>query len=120
MANGQITPGFLSASTNGRQIKVAATATPGTLLHTCTSGTDQLEAISLEAVNKSGATVTLTIEFGGTTDPDDLIQIDIPSGRGPIVVCDARRLNNGLSVRAFAGTTNVISIYGEVDTWELV
>lgn len=119
MASGEITPSFLSESTNGRQILVTATATPGTLLHTCAAGTDQIEALTLEAVNKSGSTVTLTIEWGGTTDPNDLTTIDVPSGRGPIVVIDRRRMNNGLAIRAFASTGSVVAIYGEADTWDL-
>jgi len=120
MASGDITPGFLSESTNGRNILVTATSSPGTLLHTCASGTDQIEAITIQANNKSGSTVTLTVQWGGTTDPDDAITIDVPSGRGPIVVCDRMRLNNSLSVRAYASTGSAVAIYGEADTWSLV
>ena len=119
MASGSITPGFLSASTNGRQIKVAATATPGTLLHTAVSGTDSIDYVTLEAVNISSSTVTLTIEWGGTTSPDDHVVIELGAKRGRQVVIDRCGLNNGLAVRAFADSANVVTIYGEVRTVEL-
>lgn len=117
--SGDIIPAFLSESTNGRQILVAATATPGTLIHTAISGTDEVDSVYLEAVNESGHKVILTIEWGGTTDPDDLVQIEIPTGRGPIVVCDRRRINNGLAIRAFTDIASSVAIYGEVDRYTL-
>lgn len=119
MASGDITPGLLSGSSNGRQIKVAATATAGTLLHTAVSGTGSIDVVTLEACNTSSDAVTLTIEWGGTTSPDDLVEYVLGPERGPVVVADRRRLNGGVVVRAFASTANVVTIYGHVDTWEL-
>lgn len=119
MASGSITPGFLSASTNGRQIKVTATATAGTLLHTAVSGTSDIDYITLEAVNTSSSNVELTIEWGGTTSPDDLTIVTLAPKRGRQVVIDRCMLNNGLAVRAFASVASVVVIYGEVRTVEL-
>jgi len=116
LASGSITPGFLSASTNGRQIKVAATATAGTLLHTAVSGTDDIDYITLEACNTHTSTVTLTIEWGGTTSPDDLVVIELGSNRGRQLIVDRGVLNNGLAVRAFADTADVVVIHGLVRT----
>jgi len=119
LAKGTITPSFLSASTNGRQIKVAATATAGTLMHTSVTGTMSIDMITLEAVNTHTATVTLTIEWGGVTSPDDLVVIELGPNRGRQVVIDRCFLNNGLAVRAFASVADVVVIYGEVRTVEL-
>lgn len=114
--SGLITPGFLSESTNGRQIKVAATATPGTLVHTAVSGTADFDYITLEAVNTSTSVVTLTIEWGGTTSPDDHVVISLSPQRGRQVVIDRCMLNNGLAVRCYSSSANDVNIYGEVRT----
>jgi len=103
---------LLSGSTNGRNIKVTATATPGTLIHTAhASNTDE---VTLRASNTSTADVKLTLEVGGVTSPDDLVEITIPAEMGEFEVLK-RRLTGGVVVRAFAGTANVINIGGEVN-----
>lgn len=108
----------LSGSTNGRPIKVVATATAGTLIHTAVSGTTvgTFDEIWLYATNSSTAVVALTIEFGGTTNPDDRIVLNIPaSGSGLVTVIPGLILQNATIVRAFAGTTNVIMLSGFVN-----
>jgi len=102
----------LSGSTNGKQIKVAATATPGTLIHTAVSGTTDLDEIWLYLTNNHTASVLVTIEFGGVASPDDLIQITIPAKQGLYLVVPGLLLQNSLVVRMFAATTNVISVSG--------
>lgn len=109
------TAGLLSGSTNGRNIKVTATSTPGTLIHTAVAGTSSIDEITIYATNTSTSAVKLTIEFGGTTDPDDLIEVTIPAESGEQLVIPRLRLQNELIVRAFAGTTAVININGSVD-----
>ena len=104
---------FLSGSTNGRPIKVVATATPGTLLHTAdATATDE---VYLYAVNTSGGDVTLTVEFGGVTSPDDHVRVVIPKETGLALVIPGSPLTNSLVVRAFAGSANVINILGWVN-----
>jgi hypothetical protein len=43
---------LLSGSTNGREIPVAATATPGTLLHTGVTGTTAFDEVYLWGVQR--------------------------------------------------------------------
>jgi hypothetical protein len=107
---------LLSGSTNGRAIKVAATATAGTLIHTAVSGTSAEDEIWLYAHNTSATSVKLTLEWGGTTAPDDHIEVNIGAeGAGLILVAPGILLQNGLVVRAFAGTANVLNIFGYVN-----
>lgn len=106
---------LLSGSTNGRQIAVAATSTPGTLIHTAASGTSSIDEIWLYAVNSSASGVKLTIEYGGTTANTDHIELTVAAESGLVLVCPGLVLNNGLIVRAFAATTNVINISGYVN-----
>lgn len=107
---------LLSGSTNGKAIKVAATATAGTLIHTAASGTSTIDEIWLYAHNTSSAAVKLTIEWGEATAPDGHIEINIGAeGTGMVLVAPGIPLQNSLVVRAFAGTANVINIFGYVN-----
>lgn len=107
---------LLSGSTNGKAIKVAATATAGTLIHTAASGTSTLDEIWLYAHNTSSSAVKLTLEWGEATAPDGHIEVNIGvEGTGLILVAPGILLQNSLVVRAFAGTANVINIFGYVN-----
>jgi hypothetical protein len=107
---------LLSGSTNGRGILVTATATAGTVIHTAVSGTSSLDEVWLYAHNTSASAVKLTIEYGGTTGPNDHIEINIGAeGAGLVLVAPGILLQNGLVVRAFAATGSVINIFGYVN-----
>lgn len=108
---------LLSGSTNGKSVKVAATASSGTLIHTATSatGTAGYDEIWLYATNTSTSSVKLTIQFGGTTSPDDDVEFTIPGEAGPVEIIPGWLLQNSLVVRAFAGTANVITVNGFVN-----
>ena len=108
---------LLSGSINGRAIPVAATATPGTLIHTAIAGTSAYDEIWLWVSNVTGAAATLTIEWGGVTDPGDHMSkaVVIPANTGPTLICAGLVLQNGLVVRAFSGTAGALNIMGYVN-----
>ena len=107
---------LLSGSTNGKGVKVAATATAGTLIHTAVAGTSAMDEVWLYANNTSSGTVKLTIEWGEATAPDGNIEINIGGeGTGLILISPGILLQNGLTIKAFAGTANVINIFGYVN-----
>lgn len=107
---------LLSGSTNGKGIKVAATATAGTTIHTAVSGTSSIDEIWLYANNTSASAVKLTLEWGEATAPDGNIEISIPAeGTGMVLIAPGILLQNGLVVKAFAATANVINIFGYVN-----
>ena len=118
MAVQQYEKQILSGSTNGRPIAVAATSTPGTTIHTAVSGTDDIDEVWLYALNTSTSAVKLTIEFGGT-GTSDKIEVTLAPGR-PTAIVNGIPLQNSLVVRAFAGTTNVINVYGFVNRISLI
>lgn len=105
----------LSGSTNGKGIKVVATATLGTTIHTAVVGTTAFDEVWIWAYNGHTANVTLTIEWGEATVPDGNIIIDIPNKQGRFLVVDGRLLNNSLVVTAFASVANVIILDGFVN-----
>jgi hypothetical protein len=107
----------LVGSTDGKPIKIAATATgdPGTAIHTAIAGTTDFDEIWLWAYNSSASSVVLTIEFGGTAAPDQNIVTTLASQSGLIPIIPGLILQNGLYVTAFAGTTNVVTVVGFVN-----
>ena len=106
---------ILSGSTNGRPILVVATATAGTLMHTAVAGTTDIDEIWLYAVNSDTTDRKLTLEWGGVTVPNDLIEETVPAEGGLFLVAPGLLLQNGLIVRAFAATANVVTIHGFVN-----
>ena len=106
---------LLSASTNGKGILVAATATAGTTIHTAVSGTTDIDEIWLYAVNAHSADIKLTLEWGEATAPTGNIEITVPSEAGLMLLVPGLLLQNGLVVKAFAGTANEIVIHGYVN-----
>lgn len=110
----------LSASTDGKAIKIAATATAGTLIHTAdasaTPGAGGVwDEIYLWAFNSSASPVVLTIEHGGPTAPDQNIVQTIAPQSGLVLVLPGVILQNSATVKAFAGTTNVVTVLGYVN-----
>jgi len=105
----------LSQGTNGKLIKIVQTATAGTTIHTAVVGTTDWDEIWLYAVNNHTADVNLTIEWGDATAPDNNITLAVPFKQGMFFVVPGFILQNGLTVKAFAGTANVISIGGWVN-----
>ena len=102
-----------SGSADGQGIKVAATASPGTLVHTAhATATDE---VWLWCVNSSASSVKLTVQFGGTTDPDDSIEATIAAESGLFLIVPGLVLSNSKVVRAFAATANVLACHGYVN-----
>jgi len=108
---------LLSGSTNGKPIPVAATASAGTLIHTAVTGTSGFDEVYLWASNVTGSAATLTIEYGGVTDPGDhaVKALSIPANSEPIPILTGQNINNALVVRAFSGTASAINITGFVN-----
>lgn len=107
----------LSGSTNGRPIPVAATSTPGTLIHTAGAGTNGFDEVWIYVTNVTGSAATVTIEWGGVSDPGDHIvkAYSVAANSAPVPVVPGQRLNNGLEVRAFSGTGSALNITGGYD-----
>ena len=108
----------LSGSTDGKMIKVAATATAGTTIHTGSATATTFDEIWLYAVNSDTSTRKLTIEWGGTSSPDDLIEFTVPAESGLYLMVPGLVIKGNataLVVRAFCATANVVNIAGYVN-----
>lgn len=108
---------LLSGSTNGREIIVAATATPGTAVHTAVAGGVAFDELYLWASNVTGAPAALTLEWGGVLDPGDHMvkSYSIPANSPPIPIATGQVLNGGLLVKAFSSVASAINLSGFVN-----
>jgi hypothetical protein len=108
----------LSGSTDGRGIKIAATSSPGTTIHTAVSGTTNgtYDEIWLFAQNNYTTDILLTLEFGGTTNPDDNINVTISSKSGLMLIVPGLILQNSTVIKAYADTADYINITGFVNS----
>lgn len=109
----------LSGSTQGRPIKVVATATTGTTIHSTGTSSSIIDEIWLYATNTTTSDVLVTVEYGGTTNPDDRIMITVPARSGLFMLTPGLILTGTGSaanvLRIFAATANVINIVGYVN-----
>ena len=73
----------------------------------------------LYAVNTDTTARKLTIEYGGTTSPNDLIEFTVAAESGLYLIVPGLVLTGtgvaANNIRAFAATTNVINIFGYVN-----
>jgi len=108
---------ILSGSTSGKPIPVAATTTPGTVIHTAPSGTTGYDEVYLFCANVTGSTATLTLEWGGVSDPGDhLVKgYSIPANSPQYPVAVGQRINNGVTIRAFSGSASALNVSGWVN-----
>jgi uncharacterized membrane protein YjjP (DUF1212 family) len=110
---------LLSGSTNGKAIKVVATASTGTTIHATGTSASIEDEIWLYAYNSSASAVTLTLQYGGTTAVDNDIKLSIPATSGLTLVVPGLILTGTGSaantVYAYAGTANVVTVNGYVN-----
>lgn len=103
----------------GRQIKIAATSTPGTTVHATGASASVQDELWLWASNSDTTARKLTIEWGGVASPDDLIEQTIPAEAGLYPIVQGLRLSGtggaGREVKAFCETTNVVMVSGHVN-----
>ena len=102
-----------SESTDGLPVKVVATATAGTTIHTAHA--TALDEIWLYAYNGHTSDVVLTVEYGGATVPDQNIILTVSSKSGLALVVPGLILTNSKVLKAFAATANVITLSGYIN-----
>ena len=112
---------LLSGSTQGKAIKIAATTSGsnGTTLHATGTSSSVIDELWLYAYNSSSSAVVLTIQWGGITAVDNEYKLSIPPTTGLTLVVPGLILTGdgttASTTRAYAGTTNVITVSGYVN-----
>lgn len=112
---------LLSGSSQGKAIKVVATTagSNGTTIHATETSASTEDEVWLYAYNSAATATALTIQWGGITAVDNEFKITIPSQSGLTLVVPGLVITgdgtNASTVRAYAATTNVITISGYVN-----
>jgi hypothetical protein len=109
----------LSGSTNGKQILVTVT-TNGTAqtIHTAvaSTGTNTWDEVWLYAYNDNATVVVLTLLWGGTNEPDNVLRVSLAGQSGRLLVCDGMILQNSLIIKAYASVASKVTIDGFVNS----
>ena len=107
-----------SGSTNGRGVLVNTISSNTCVVHTGSTNTSVQHEVWLYAQNTDSADRKLTIEFGGVTSPNDLIESTITAEGGLILIIPGLILTGNSStaprITAFAATANVVTLHGYV------
>ena len=110
---------ILSGSTNGRAVLVNTTVSNTCVVHTGSTNTSVQHEVWLYAQNTDTTDRKLTIEFGGVTSPNDLIEQTVTAEGGLILVVPGLVLTGNSStaprITAFAATANVVTLHGFVN-----
>jgi hypothetical protein len=110
---------LLSGSTNGKPIKIGATAIgSATTLHTALTGVTGFDEVYVWFVNTDvSADHVVTVTFGGLTDPDHITSrtVVLPKSGVPQLLLAGPVLQNGLAVSAFCDVTNIVNAFGYVN-----
>ena len=109
-----ITRQKLSASTNGQAVSIAATATPGTTIHTSTTIANASDEVHIWFTNTTSNAVLLTYEHGTTNVNSNIIKT-IPPQSGLELIAPGLFLASGLIASAFAGTASALKAHGFVN-----
>jgi hypothetical protein len=111
---------FLSGSDGGRPIKLTGTNTNASvLIHTTGTSNTVIDEVWLYAVNRDSVTRTASIQFGGTTEPDDVINVAVQPSQGLYVAIAGLPLTGtgsaGRTINAYSTAANVVSLIGYVN-----
>ncbi len=104
---------LLSQSTNGRQTKISATGTPGTLIHTAHATAK--DEIWLWAANSDTSNRKVTLEWGGVTVPDDTMEVTVLAEDGWQLIVPGLIITGSVALAMYAELTNVITASGYVN-----
>lgn len=111
---------LLSESINGKAIKVTATAigTSPTLIHTASNNPNVLDEVWIYAQNNHTSDLAVRLGFGGTTDPDDIIEYTVKTKGGLYLIVPGLILKGNatpLTIRAACATADKISLSGYIN-----
>lgn len=107
----------LSGSTSGKRIKIAATSSPGTTIHQAQNSTADgyWDEVFINVYNSDADPVDVTIQWGGTSSPDDDIKFTLASKEGLEAEVLGDILQNNLEIKAYASKANVVTVGGYVN-----
>lgn len=107
---------MLSGSTNGKGIKIVHTSSANDeTIHQAGNTVATMDEVWLFCWNGDTVDRTITLEWGGTTSPDNTIVQTVPTKSGLYCLSPGLCLNNNLTITCFAEVTNLLVVYGYVN-----
>lgn len=108
----------LSGSTDFVPIKVHATAIgSGDTVHTAGAALPAFDELYVYVTNTDTVDRSLTLAYGGTTDPDDMIckTLNVPALSGPTPVIAGLAVTNAKVLKCAGSTADVMTLTGFVN-----
>jgi len=106
----------ISGCSNGRGIKITGTTSgDANTIHTATSSSGVIDEVWLFCYNSDTSSRTLSLCLGGTTSPDDIVNIVLLPQQGDILVLAGECFNGEVVIKAYASSANVLVIRGYVN-----
>lgn len=109
----------LSGSTLGRGILLTNNAvSSGTTIHTGNTNASVQEELWVYAVNAHTANVKITLGWGGSTDPNNLIEFTVPTEAGLYLIIPGLLMQGNTTADTLVGNANTVNsviVYGYVN-----
>ena len=88
-----------------------------TTIHTSSAGqAGHIDEIWLYASNTHSADIKVTLQFGGTTDPDDIMEVTVGAEAGLVLLVPGLILKgNSLLLKGAAATADKVTVFGYVN-----
>ena len=102
---------------DGTGIKLAVDSGAYTTIHTSSVGqAGHIDEIWLYGSNTDTSDIKVTLKFGGTDDPDDLIEVTVGAEAGLVLLVPGLILKGGsLVLLGAAATASKVSVFGYVN-----
>ena len=101
---------------NGTGIELAVDSGTYTTVHTSSGTAGDIDEIWLYASNTDTSDIKVTLKFGGTDDPDDLIEVTVGAEAGLVLLVPGLILKGGsLVLLGAAATAAKVTVFGYVN-----
>ena len=101
---------------NGTGIELAVDSGTYTTIHTSSGTAGDIDEIWLYASNTHTSDIKVTLKFGGTDDPDDIIEVTVGAEAGLVLLVPGLILKGGsLVLLGAAATASKVSVFGYVN-----
>ena len=101
---------------NGTGIELAVDSGTYTTVHTSSGTAGDIDEIWLYASNTDTSDIKVTLKFGGTDDPDDIIEVIVGAEAGLVLLVPGLILKGGsLVLLGAAATAAKVTVFGYVN-----
>ena len=107
---------YLTGSGNGTGVELAVDSGTYTTVHTTSGTAGDMDEIWLYASNTHTSDIKVTLKFGGTDDPDDIIEVTVGAEAGRVLLVPGLILKGGsLVLLGAAATAAKVTVFGYVN-----